>query len=579
MASPPLVLPGVLFVGEDDRARIVAHTGPAAGWHVPRGILGWSTEVSVVARDALTEEIRRTTKLVMPEEQIPPVRMPLTSQAAQKSPLVALSSKLVSKLVELGVRVHTVGVDRVTSSFYYLAEGGGEDQIRIEGDLVQSVGTMLGERADNAAIERVLDGLPDRLLRALSKDRVSELTVELAAALPRAAADGSGTQDLDLEAFEKALSDLVGSGEKYTTVAQEIASKLAETNERRVEVPLFGEARKVSQGPFDIAVGERRVSLPTYERWVMSAPPASAATAAAGLSSAPRAAAPRPGSSPPAKMESVKPDANDEMLANLDSADSGHAARLAEAARVADAKAADTARAKAASEAKAVAEAQAAAQKAAADAQAAAAKAAAAAQEAEIRRKLEAAAAQADAEMAAEAAAKADAVRKAEADVKAALEAKAAAEAKALADAEAAEAAKVAAEIAEAKAARAAVAAKAAAEVAETKAAEAKAAEAKKVASQEVEDAKAADAARAKAAEKKAFEAKKADKKADRKSGDKKKPEAKVADAKAAKTDAAKDTLKIKRAAAKSSNMTWIVMLLFVVAAAGAAYWKLYLNK
>ena len=92
---------------------------------MPRGILGWSTEVSVVARDGLTEEIRRATKLVMPEEQIPPAKMPLTAQAALKSPLVAVSSKLVPKLVELGIRVHTVGVDRVTSSFYYLAEGGG----------------------------------------------------------------------------------------------------------------------------------------------------------------------------------------------------------------------------------------------------------------------------------------------------------------------------------------------------------------------------------------------------------------------------------------------------------------------
>src|SRR6476660_21288 len=91
MASPSLVLPGVLFVGEDDRARMVAHTGPAAGWHVPRGILGWSTEVSVLGRDALTEEIRRATKIVMPEEQIPPAKMPLTSQAAHKSPLVAVS--------------------------------------------------------------------------------------------------------------------------------------------------------------------------------------------------------------------------------------------------------------------------------------------------------------------------------------------------------------------------------------------------------------------------------------------------------------------------------------------------------
>ncbi|HSO36661.1 MAG TPA: hypothetical protein VLT33_29250, partial [Labilithrix sp.] len=262
--------------------------------------------MSVVAREALTDEIRRAAKVVMPEEQIPPARMPLTAQAAQKSPLVAVTSKLAPKLVEAGIRVHTVGVDRVTSSFYYLAEGGGEEQIRIEGDLVQAVGAMLGERADNAAIERVLDGLPDRLLRSLSKDRVSELTVELAAALPRAAADGSGMQDLDLDAFEKALSALLGAAEKHTKVAQEIASKLAETNERRVEVPLFGEARKVSQGPFDIAVGERRVSLPTYERWVMSAP---AASASPGVSAA-----------PPATAGAAKaPDADDTMLANLDS--------------------------------------------------------------------------------------------------------------------------------------------------------------------------------------------------------------------------------------------------------------------
>src|SRR5689334_5932958 len=111
MASPPLVLPGVLFVGEDDRGRIIAHTGPAAGWHVPLGILRWSTEVSVVAREALTEEIRRSTKLVMPDEQLPSARRPLTSQAALKSPLVAVSGKLSPKLVEAGVRVHTVGVD------------------------------------------------------------------------------------------------------------------------------------------------------------------------------------------------------------------------------------------------------------------------------------------------------------------------------------------------------------------------------------------------------------------------------------------------------------------------------------
>ncbi|MBX3186320.1 MAG: hypothetical protein KF819_04860 [Labilithrix sp.] len=390
MASPPLVLPGVLFVGEDERARIVAHTGAAAGWHVPKGILAWSTEVSVVAREALTDEIRRNTKLVMPEEQIPPAKMPLTAQAAAKSPLVAVSSKLVPKLVEAGLRVHTVGVDRITSSFYYLAEGGGEDEIRIEGDLVQAVGQMLGERADNAAIERVLDGLPDRLLRSLSKDRVSELTVELAAALPRAAADGSGTQEVELEVFEKNLAQLLGNAEKYTSAARELAAKLAETNERRLEVPLFGEARKVSQGPFDITVGERRVSLPTYERWVMSGPLAESndveAVRALLAGKAPTNP-PRAASSPPAAGKAD----DDPLLANLRetpkvdaAAQKAAAERAAAEKKAAEEKAAAEKRAaekaaaeKKAAEEKAAAEKKAAEEKAAAEKKAAEEKAAA----------------------------------------------------------------------------------------------------------------------------------------------------------------------------------------------------------
>jgi hypothetical protein len=585
MASPPLVLPGVLFVGEDDRARIVAHTGPAAGWHVPKGILGWSTEVSVVQRDALTEEIRRSTKMVMPEEQIPPVKMPLTSQAALKSPLVAISSKLVSKLVELGARVHTVGVDRVTSSFYYLAEGGGEEQIRIEGDLVQSVGAMLGERADNAAIERVLDGLPDRLLRALSKDRVSELTMELAAALPRAAADGSGTAEVDLEAFEKALSELVGSGEKYTTLAQEIASKLAETNDRRVEVPLFGEARKVSQGPFDISVGERRVSLPTYERWVMSnaiGEPARASTAPAATTAAaaPAAAGPK------------KHDSQDSMLANLESASSRNESneRAAAEAAAAQARAAEAAAAQARAAEAAAAQARAAA--------AAAQRAADEARAAEEKRKAEAAKAAEEAAQARAAAEEkrkveeatqgraAEEKRKAEEAAQAAEAAKAVEAAKAAEAAKAEEAAKAAEETRKAEEAKAeaAKATQARADEEATKAAEAKKAEAKKVDDKKSNDknkkkgkgknGKNANAnANAKAAESKAVEAKAAE----AKKTDDKKVDEKAAAKTAVPSDKSKvDTLKIKRAE-KSSNMIWIVLL--ALAAAGFAFWKFYLHN
>ena len=272
MASPNLALPGALFVGEDERGRLVAHLGPAAGWMIPHGVLGWSTEVSVVARDAITDSVKSSAKIVMPEEQIPTGKYPLAHQAAMKSPLVAVSSKLTQKLVDAGIRVHTVGADRVTSSFYYLAEGGGEEPIRIEGDLVAAVGAMLGDRADNAAIERVLDGLVDRLVRSLSKDRVTELSLELAQALPRAAADGSGLNDVDLESFEKELAALVGGSEKYSAYLQEIATKIGDTNERKVDIPLFGDAKKVSQGPFELEVGNKKVALVTHERWLATGP-------------------------------------------------------------------------------------------------------------------------------------------------------------------------------------------------------------------------------------------------------------------------------------------------------------------
>ena len=265
---------------------------------IPKGILSWSHEVSVVAREALTEAIRRETKIVMPDEQIPPAKQPLALQAAQKSPLVAISGRLTSKLVEMGVRVHTIGADRVTSSFYYIGEGGGEDEVRVEGDLVAAVGAMLGDRADNAAIERVLDGRVDRLLRSLSKGRITELTVELAAALPRAAADGTGARDIDLDAFEKELAELVGSSEKYTSFAQDIASKIGDSLERKVDVPLYTDAKKVSQGPFELTVGEKKVALPTYDRWFMTGPfkePAAPAKAASAPAPAPApAASPKP---------------------------------------------------------------------------------------------------------------------------------------------------------------------------------------------------------------------------------------------------------------------------------------------
>jgi hypothetical protein len=278
----------------------------------PKGILQWSTELSVVPREALTEDVRRETKAVMPEEQIPAAKYPLTLEAAKRSPLVAVSSKLSSKLVEHNIRVHTIGVDRMTSSFFYIAEGGGEESITVSGDLVQAVAEMLGERADNAAIERVLDSLVDRLLRSLTKDRVNELGVELAAALPRAANDGSGAQGVELDDFEKSLAALVGSSEKYAGPLQDIADKIGATTERKVDVPLYVDARKVPQGPFELTIGDRKISLGTYERWVMTGPftePSAkpAAAPAPAAKSEPKPATPKPAESKPKPTATPKP--------------------------------------------------------------------------------------------------------------------------------------------------------------------------------------------------------------------------------------------------------------------------------
>jgi hypothetical protein len=270
MSSESIALPGVIFVRKDERARHVVELGPAAGWFVPAGILKWTEEVVLVAREELTPAIRQSVKLVMPEEQIARAKYPMALRAATNSPLVALGANVAPKLIELGLRVHTVGFDRVTSSFHYLAEGAGEDPVRVGGDLVQAVGAMLGERADNGSIERALDGLVDRLLRMLSRDRVTELTVELAARLPRAAADGSGLRNVDLDGFEARALELLETAGPVQTQAQEVADLLTSTYERRVAVPLFDEARKVSLGPFELLLGDQRFRMPTYERWLMS---------------------------------------------------------------------------------------------------------------------------------------------------------------------------------------------------------------------------------------------------------------------------------------------------------------------
>ena len=316
-----LAVPGSLFVGADDKDRWVVHLGAAAGWFRPMGIAEWSREVSVVQASDLTEEVQRESKLVAPEAQIAPARFPHTLEAVRKAPLLAVAPTLSARLIELGVRVHTIGVDRLTGSLYYIADGGGEPAVRAEGDLIQAVAGALDEGADNDAIERLMDGIHDRILRALSKGRVTELAVELACRLPRAAADGTGMEDVDLDASEAELTQLVAESAKAASRAKDISDRLAGAgSEKSVTIPLYGEARKHAVGPAQLTLGAESIALPLYSRWLVD-----------GVATI-------PSDLPPPKVASVRPSAS--VPAAVKRSDRPAAPTPAAAAKAAPAKAA-----------------------------------------------------------------------------------------------------------------------------------------------------------------------------------------------------------------------------------------------
>src|SRR5580698_4603969 len=163
-----LAVGGLLYVGAPASGRSVVRVGPAAGWMVPRGIAQWERELSFVARAAMTPGLASALRATRAEEQIAPKRFPVAYKAVELSPLLALSSNLVEDARGQGVRVHTVGVDRVSGDFYYFEEGGGRDPLRVQGNLVEMLSPTIGSSSTNAEIAAGLDGLLDRLLLSLS---------------------------------------------------------------------------------------------------------------------------------------------------------------------------------------------------------------------------------------------------------------------------------------------------------------------------------------------------------------------------------------------------------------------------
>src|SRR5207248_4057325 len=110
--------------------------------------------------------------------------VPRARRAAQACKLVAVERTLSEQLSAKGLRVHTVGFDRVSNGFFYFASGGSGPQKRVQGELIEIIAPSLSGGSSQEELNARLDGLIDRLLGELSDGALSEEQLELAEALP-----------------------------------------------------------------------------------------------------------------------------------------------------------------------------------------------------------------------------------------------------------------------------------------------------------------------------------------------------------------------------------------------------------
>ena len=271
-------IPAVICVGgpTPSGGRVV-HVGPAAGWMAPTGVMEWSHEVSVVARVDVSEQLCQELRLILPEHRVLAIKFPRSHEAAKSAPLLAVSADVSKSLVEHGVRVYTVGFDRISGGFFFFAEGGGKDPVSLQGDLFQAIAPSLEGGDSHGDINACLDGLVDRLLAEKSDGILSEVAVELAAALPRLAPAGAEMPELD--AFERFLEENASKEAEFASQAKDmvrVLGKAALRGTSKVEIPLFQEAVRDTQPvlALEMAAGSSGktafVQLPARERWLVT---------------------------------------------------------------------------------------------------------------------------------------------------------------------------------------------------------------------------------------------------------------------------------------------------------------------
>jgi len=312
--TPTLAVPGVIHVAPDTRGGQVVQLGVAAGWITPPGISQWSQELSLVARADVTPALRDELALTMPEDGIAPRRHPLAHKAAESLPFMGVTSEAVPKLLEKGIRVHTVGFDRVSSGFFYFAEGGKAEAIKVQGDLLEMMAPQLEKgEGTNAEIESHLDRFIDRVLLQLSGGQLDELRVELANALPRLSTDARGLRGVDLDAFEAEAAANAERGKKHEGGARKLAAALeaAKDTSSPVKVPLFGEAKPRAQAPIAVMLAGSATTLPGRSLWTVTGAPqeekAPTPKPAAATARSPKPAAAAARSPKPAATAATRP--------------------------------------------------------------------------------------------------------------------------------------------------------------------------------------------------------------------------------------------------------------------------------
>jgi hypothetical protein len=243
---------------------------------VPVGIARWENELSCVRREEMTSELARALRATLPHEQIAAKRFPMASRAVEVCPLLGIASNLAESVRTEGVRVHTVGVDRVSADFYYFAEGGQGEPVHLQGNLVEMLAPMLNPSSGEPEINALLKGLIDRILYALSSGAVGEADLELADAMPRLSRDGSGLVGTNLHAFEARARALESRSARHLASARRLVEALSAAErmgQNRVEVPLYGEARQEASEPVELWIGAMCLRLRAHSTWTVAGTP------------------------------------------------------------------------------------------------------------------------------------------------------------------------------------------------------------------------------------------------------------------------------------------------------------------